>query len=107
MKLGKVIGSVVCTQKDPAWEGVKLLLIQPLDPEGHEDGAPLAAILHHTCHPCHGYPQRWVHPDWPGAWAEAAGEAAKAAEAAPLPILYPNASITSLARYRASKDSGI
>ncbi len=49
----------------------------PTDPEvgvalfRGADGAPLAAILHHTCHPVHGYPLRWAHPDWPGAWAEA------------------------------------
>jgi len=35
-----------------------------------KNGSVVGAILHHTCHPCHGYPQRWVHPDWPGAWAE-------------------------------------
>ncbi|MHB9032183.1 MAG: hypothetical protein ACYC6L_03940 [Anaerolineae bacterium] len=52
----------------------------PTDPEvglalfADASGAPLAAILHHTCHPVHGYPMRWVHPDWPGAWAEAMAE---------------------------------
>ena len=35
-----------------------------------KDGSLVGAILHHTCHPCHGYPHRWAHPDWPGAWAE-------------------------------------
>jgi hypothetical protein len=35
-----------------------------------KDESLVGAILHHTCHPCHGYPHRWVHPDWPGAWAE-------------------------------------
>lgn len=33
------------------------------------DGKPLAIMLHHTCHPCHGYPRREVLADWPGAWA--------------------------------------
>jgi ethanolamine utilization protein EutN len=43
MKLGKVIGSVVCTRKEPSWEGVKLLLLQPLDEALQEAGAPLVA----------------------------------------------------------------
>ena len=30
MKLGRVIGSVVCSQKVESFEGVKLLLVQPL-----------------------------------------------------------------------------
>lgn len=32
-------------------------------------GKTVAALLHHTCHPCHGYPHRFVIGDWPGAWA--------------------------------------
>jgi microcompartment protein CcmK/EutM len=31
MKLGKVIGRVVCTTKLPCFEGLKLLLVQPMD----------------------------------------------------------------------------
>jgi len=48
----------------------------PVDPEVSvvvfEDGSgkPVAALLHHTCHPVHGYPFRYVCPDWPGLWAE-------------------------------------
>jgi ethanolamine utilization protein EutN len=34
MKLGRIIGSVMCTAKDPALEGVKLLLLQPVDEGG-------------------------------------------------------------------------
>jgi neutral ceramidase len=45
-------------------------------------GAVLGTILHHTCHPTHGYPERWVHPDWPGAWAEAVGAALNAPDSA-------------------------
>jgi hypothetical protein len=47
----------------------------PTDPEvavatfTREDGQVVAALLHHTCHPCHGYPHRFVIGDWPGAWA--------------------------------------
>ena len=29
----------------------------------------LALLLHHTCHPVHGYPERWISAGWPGAWA--------------------------------------
>ncbi len=43
MKLGKVIGTVVSTQKVESFEGVKLLLIQPLDENYNETGEPLAA----------------------------------------------------------------
>ena len=43
MKLGKVIGTVVSTQKVESFEGVKLLLIQPLDEHYAEKGEPLAA----------------------------------------------------------------
>ena len=47
----------------------------PIDPEvgvlvlRAEDGRNLAALLHHTCHPVHGYPHRYTLADWPGAWA--------------------------------------
>ena len=30
----------------------------------------VAALLHHTCHPVHWSPERAVHADWPGRWAE-------------------------------------
>ena len=43
MKLGKVIGNVVCTAKVESWEGVKLLLVQPLDENMKEEGTPLIA----------------------------------------------------------------
>ena len=43
MKLGKVIGTVVSTQKVDSFEGVKLLLVQPLDENYGEKGEPLAA----------------------------------------------------------------
>jgi len=47
----------------------------PTDPEvavatfTNGNGRVVAALLHHTCHPCHGYPHRYVIGDWPGAWA--------------------------------------
>jgi len=43
MKLGKVVGNVVCTVKVESWEGVKLLLVQPLDEKLEETGTPLIA----------------------------------------------------------------
>jgi ethanolamine utilization protein EutN len=43
MKLGKVIGNVVSTQKVDSFEGVKLLLLQPLDEHYRETGDPIAA----------------------------------------------------------------
>jgi len=35
---------------------------------------PVALLLHHTCHPVHGYPQRYVTGGWPGAWARGVRE---------------------------------
>lgn len=52
----------------------------PTDPEvglatlTDERGEVVASLLHHTCHPTHGYPHRFVIGDWPGAWAEAMEE---------------------------------
>jgi ethanolamine utilization protein EutN len=43
MKLGRVIGTVVSTRKVDSFEGVKLLLVQPLDENYKENGSPLAA----------------------------------------------------------------
>ena len=34
-------------------------------------GRNVAALLHHTCHPVHGYPHLYISADWPGAWANA------------------------------------
>jgi len=42
MKLGRVTGSVVCTRKDLSLEGVKLLLLQPLDENGNNGGEQIA-----------------------------------------------------------------
>ncbi|MHB0878464.1 MAG: hypothetical protein ACYC5O_20705 [Anaerolineae bacterium] len=50
----------------------------PIDPEvgvaciGSRGEGPLtniAMLLHFTCHPVHGYPQRHISAGWPGAWA--------------------------------------
>ena len=52
----------------------------PVDPEvgvmtfTGETGRTLAAVLHHTCHPGHGYPHRWISAGWPGAWCNGVRE---------------------------------
>ncbi|MGQ9623617.1 MAG: EutN/CcmL family microcompartment protein [Candidatus Caldatribacteriaceae bacterium] len=43
MRIGKVIGTVVATRKVASFEGVKLLLVQPLDENLQEVGSPLVA----------------------------------------------------------------
>ena len=44
MQLARVIGNIVATRKDPAFEGVTLLVIQPLSPDGADSGRPLVAV---------------------------------------------------------------
>jgi microcompartment protein CcmK/EutM len=44
MILARVIGTVVCTQKDPKLEGVKLQMVQPVDVHARPDGKPLVAV---------------------------------------------------------------
>jgi ethanolamine utilization protein EutN len=44
MQLARVIGDVVATPKAPAFEGIKLLVIQPLSPDGQDLGRPLVAV---------------------------------------------------------------
>ena len=44
MKLGKVIGRVVCTKKLEELEGLKLLLVQALNEERQAIGTPLVAF---------------------------------------------------------------
>jgi ethanolamine utilization protein EutN len=43
MQLAKVIGTVVATQKHEALEGVKLLIVQPITPDGKPKGRPVVA----------------------------------------------------------------
>jgi len=43
MHLAKVIGRVIATKKHEALEGVKLLLIQPVDHEGKPKSEPIVA----------------------------------------------------------------
>jgi len=44
MLLGRVVGSVVSTQKNSKLEGAKLLLVQPLDLKGEARGSPVLAV---------------------------------------------------------------
>lgn len=43
MQVGKVIGKVITTQKDPQLKGVSLRLVQPLDDELNPQGSPVVA----------------------------------------------------------------
>jgi ethanolamine utilization protein EutN len=40
----RVVGTVVCSTRVPAWTGQRTLLLQPTDPEGHDQGNRLVAI---------------------------------------------------------------
>lgn len=44
MQLAKVIGTIVATRKNPGLEGLKILMIQPLNDDLKPSGKPLAAI---------------------------------------------------------------
>jgi microcompartment protein CcmK/EutM len=44
MRLGKVIGTVVCTRKEPGLEGKKLLVVQPISAASKPIGKPLVAV---------------------------------------------------------------
>jgi ethanolamine utilization protein EutN len=44
MQVARVVGNVVATQKNGKLEGAKLLLVQPLGPEGEPRGGPILAI---------------------------------------------------------------
>ena len=44
MQMARVIGTLVSTQKHPKLESAKLLLVQPVTPDGADRGTPLLAI---------------------------------------------------------------
>jgi len=44
MQLARVIGDVVASRKEPAYEGIPLLVIQPLAADGTDVGRPLVAV---------------------------------------------------------------
>ena len=43
MHLGRVIGTVVATMKSEGLDGVKFLIVQPLDKHQNDKGAPVVA----------------------------------------------------------------
>ena len=44
MQLAKVVGNVIATQKDPNLTGLKLLLVQSIDPHQKSTGPVLVAV---------------------------------------------------------------
>jgi len=44
MLLAKVIGNVVATQKDHRYEGGRLLIVQPINPDGTPAGEEMLAL---------------------------------------------------------------
>ena len=44
MQLARVIGDVVATRKDPNFDGIKLLLLQPIGSDGKDVGRALVAV---------------------------------------------------------------
>jgi ethanolamine utilization protein EutN len=44
MQIGRIIGDVVSTRKDPTLEGLKLLVVQPLTPERAPAGRALVVV---------------------------------------------------------------
>ncbi len=44
MFFARVVGTVVCSTRVPAWTGQRTLLIQPTDPDGHDQGRWLVAV---------------------------------------------------------------
>jgi len=44
MDIGKIIGTVVATQKDHSLKGTRLLVVQPVDGNGVSTGTPLIAM---------------------------------------------------------------
>ncbi len=44
MILARVVGTVVATRKDPRLEGKKLLILQPVNPEGKAEGGYVVAV---------------------------------------------------------------
>lgn len=43
MQLGRVVGTVVATIRHPGLDGVKFLIVQPLDASGRDRGRPVVA----------------------------------------------------------------
>jgi ethanolamine utilization protein EutN len=44
MFLGRIVGRVVSTMKNPSLEGKKILIVQPIDPDGKDHGEKILAL---------------------------------------------------------------
>lgn len=44
MQLGRIIGNVVCTAKNPSLVGHRLLIVQPIDKTGKDKGRAFVAV---------------------------------------------------------------
>ncbi len=44
MILGRVVGTVVATRKDPRLEGKKLLIIKPVTPDGEDESGYVVSV---------------------------------------------------------------
>ena len=44
MFLGRVVGNIVATQKEPKYRGKALLVVQPVSLEGEDDGIAVVAV---------------------------------------------------------------
>ena len=44
MILGRVVGTVVATRKDPRLEGHKLLIVKPVTPDGKDESGYVIAV---------------------------------------------------------------
>jgi ethanolamine utilization protein EutN len=44
MLLGRVIGNVVATQKNQRYEGSRIMLVQPINPDGSDRGSTMIAL---------------------------------------------------------------
>ena len=44
MILAKVLGTVVSTQKEPSLEGLRFMVVQPIDVEGQPTGSNIVAV---------------------------------------------------------------
>jgi ethanolamine utilization protein EutN len=44
MVIGRVVGTVVATRKDPRLEGKKLLIVRPVSPEGKDEAGYVVSV---------------------------------------------------------------
>jgi len=44
MVLGRIVGTVVASRKDPRLEGMKLLVVKPINPEGGDESGYVIAV---------------------------------------------------------------